>query len=65
VYTINNDNKNTILSAPEGVDVLSLFDGMSCGMIAIRNAELKVNNSTYGATGVAENVVITNTAKRG
>ena len=27
-----------------GVDVLSLFDGMACGMIAFRNAGIRVNH---------------------
>lgn len=37
-------NKRAVLSEENGVNVLSLFDGMACGMIAMRNAGLKVNN---------------------
>jgi site-specific DNA-cytosine methylase len=29
---------------PEGINVLSLFDGMSCGMIALERSGIKVNN---------------------
>ena len=37
-------NKNNIALSPDGVSVLSLFDGMSCGMIAMLNAGLKVKS---------------------
>lgn len=35
-------NKNNIQSSQDAVSILSLFDGMSCGMIAMLNAGLKV-----------------------
>ena len=28
----------------KGINVLSLFDGISCGQIALERAEIKVNN---------------------
>lgn len=28
----------------EGINVLSLFDGISCGQVALNNAGIKVNN---------------------
>lgn len=37
-------DKNNIQSPPQEVSVLSLFDGMSCGMIALLNAGLKVKS---------------------
>lgn len=37
------DNKKDV-SFANGVDVLSLFDGMACGMLAMQGAGLKVNN---------------------
>lgn len=36
-------NKKNVLSS-QGVNVLSLFDGMACGMLAMQKAGLKVNN---------------------
>lgn len=39
-------NKNNIQSPQNGVSVLSLFDGMSCGMIAMLNAGLDINSYT-------------------
>lgn len=40
---IDENNKKDI-SFSNGVDVLSLFDGMACGMLAMRGTGLKVNN---------------------
>lgn len=40
---IDENNKKDI-SFSNGVDVLSLFDGMACGMLAMQGAGLKVNN---------------------
>lgn len=40
---IDENNKKDILFS-NGVDVLSLFDGMACGMLAMQGAGLKVNN---------------------
>lgn len=36
-------NRKNVLSS-QGVNVLSLFDGMACGMLAMQKAGLKVNN---------------------
>lgn len=38
----NKRSNNIFLS--EGINVLSLFDGISCGQIALNRAEIKVNN---------------------
>ena len=40
---IDENNKKDI-SFSNGVDVLSLFDGMACGMLAMKGTGLKVNN---------------------
>ena len=40
---MNNGNKTTILSKENCVKVLSLFDGMSCGLIAMMNAGLTIS----------------------
>ncbi len=37
-------DKNNITLSPDGVSILSLFDGMSCGMIAMLSAGLKVKS---------------------
>lgn len=37
-------HKTDILSKPAEVDVLSLFDGMACGMLAFQKVGIKVNN---------------------
>ena len=36
----------------EGINVLSLCDGMSCGQIALKKAGIKVNN--YYASEIAD-----------
>ena len=39
----------------EGINVLSLFDGMSCGQIALDNLGFKVNN--YFASEIKEEAI--------
>ena len=40
---MKNEHSNNIFLS-EGINVLSLFDGMSCGQIALEKAGIKVNN---------------------
>lgn len=40
---MNNDNKSTILFKENGVKVLSLFDGMSCGLLAMARAGITIS----------------------
>lgn len=35
--------KNILKAPPEGINVLSLFDGCSCGQVALQRADIKVN----------------------
>ena len=49
-----NMNERNILS-PEGITVLSLFDGISCGMVALERAGIKVKK--YVAYEIDENAI--------
>ena len=40
---MKNERSNNIFLS-EGINVLSLFDGISCGQVALNNAGIKVNN---------------------
>ena len=40
---MKNERSNNIFLS-EGINVLSLFDGVSCGQVALNNAGIKVNN---------------------
>jgi len=40
---MKNERSNNIFMS-EGINVLSLFDGISCGQVALNNAGIKVNN---------------------
>ena len=44
----------------EGINVLSLFDGMSCGRIALERARVRVN--TYYSSEIEENAIIVSQA---
>ena len=48
-------SKNDIQSLQDGISVLSLFDGMSCGMIAMLNAGLHI--SSYTAYEIDEHAI--------
>lgn len=48
-------NKRIILSKPNGINVLSLFDGISCGMIALEVANIKVDK--YYASEIEPNAI--------
>lgn len=50
-------NKNNIQSHQHGISVLSLFDGMSCGMIAMLNAGLYINS--YASYEIDEHAIKT------
>lgn len=45
-------DKKDILSSKNGITVLSLFDGISCGMLALQKANIKVNK--YYASEIEE-----------
>ena len=40
---MENERSNNIFLS-EGINVLSLFDGISCGQVALERAGIKVNN---------------------
>lgn len=52
---MNSDNKNTILFTENGINVLSLFDGISCGKLALERAGIKVNK--YYASEIDEHAI--------
>jgi site-specific DNA-cytosine methylase len=52
---LQNGNKRIILSKPNGINVLSLFDGISCGMLALEMADIKVDK--YYASEIEPNAI--------
>lgn len=51
-------NTRTFLNKPDGITVLSVFDGMSCGQLALQKLGVKVKQ--YYASEI-ERIVICNT----
>jgi len=51
---MENERSNNIFLS-EGINVLSLFDGISCGQVALNNAGIKINN--YFASEIDEHAI--------